>query len=111
VGHAKVLLGLDTAEEQGLVAERIRRENLTVRATERLVEAMKAGGQPGRKRKAGETPAVAGAVFADLEKRLQQHVGTRVRIVGKAEAGRIEIAYFSAEDLDRILKFLRLPAG
>src|SRR6202050_1344417 len=43
VGHAKVLLGLDRAEEQLLAAERIRKENLTVRATERLGESVRVG--------------------------------------------------------------------
>jgi ParB family chromosome partitioning protein len=109
VGHAKVLLGLDRAEEQLLAAERIRRENLTVRATERLVESMRSGTKRATKRKAAS--ATSEAIFADLEKRLQQHVGTRVRIVGKANAGKIEIQYFSPEDLDRILQLLRLPSG
>jgi ParB family chromosome partitioning protein len=109
VGHAKVLLGLDHAGEQVLAAERIRKENLTVRATERLVESMRAGSRPARKRKAAA--ATNEAIFADLEKRLQQHVGTRVRIAGKANAGKIEIHYFSAEDLERILQLLRLPSG
>jgi ParB family chromosome partitioning protein len=109
VGHAKALLGLDTAGEQLLAAERVRKENLTVRATERLVESMRAGARPGRKRRAAA--AGAEAIFADLEKRLQQHVGTRVRIVGKANAGKIEIEYFSPEDLNRILEMLRLPSA
>ena len=109
VGHAKVLLGLDRADEQSLAAERIRKENLTVRATERLIEEMRAGTKPARKRKAGS--ATGTAIFADLEKRLQQHVGTRVRIQGKADAGKIEIEYFSAADLDRILQMLRLPSA
>lgn len=108
VGHAKVLLGLSRAEEQLLAAERIRKENLTVRATERLVESMRAGSKHATKRKAAATSK---AVFADLEKRLQQHVGTRVRIVGKADAGKIEIQYFSPADLERILQLLRLPSG
>ncbi len=51
VGHAKALLGLDNAEEQTIAAERVRKENLTVRATERLVETMRAGTRPARKRK------------------------------------------------------------
>jgi ParB family chromosome partitioning protein len=109
VGHAKVLLGLSGAEEQMLAAERIRRENLTVRATERLVETMRAGSKPVSKRKSAAV--TSGAIFADLERRLQQHVGTRVRIVGKANAGRVEIAYFSPEDLNRILELLRLPSA
>ena len=109
VGHAKVLLGLDNAGEQLLAAERIRKENLTVRATERLVESMRAGTKPATKRKAAAVTNEA--IFADLEKRLQQHVGTRVRIMGKANAGKIEIQYFSPDDLDRILQLLRLPSA
>ena len=108
VGHAKVLLGLANAGEQMLAAERIRKENLTVRATERLVDSMRAGSKPATKRRA--IAVTNGAIFADLEKRLQQHVGTRVRIVGKANAGRIEVHYFSAEDLERILQLWRLPS-
>ncbi len=111
VGHAKVLLGLGSAEEQLLVAERIRKDSLTVRAAERLVEAMRAGAaRPDRKRRPSGGSGTS-AVFADLEKRLQQHVGTRVRIIGKPDSGRIEFHYFSAQDLDRILQLLRLPAG
>jgi len=109
VGHAKVLLGLASAEEQMLAAERVRKENLTVRATERLVESMRAGSKPATKRKAAAVSSEA--IFADLEKRLQRHVGTRVRILGKANEGKIEIQYFSREDLDRILQLLRLPQG
>jgi len=109
VGHAKALLGLTGAEEQLLAAERVRKENLTVRATERLVESLRAGGKPATKRKGAAS--TSSAVFADLEKRLQRHVGTRVKIAGKASKGKIEIHYFSPEDLDRILQLLRLPAG
>jgi ParB family chromosome partitioning protein len=109
VGHAKVLLSLASAEEQLLAAERIRKENLTVRAAERLVESLRAGSKPATKRKTA--PASSAAIFADLEKRLQRHVGTRVRISGKASAGKIELHYFSAEDLERLLKLLRLPSA
>jgi ParB family chromosome partitioning protein len=70
---------------------------------------MRAGSKPATKRKAAA--ATSEAIFADLEKRLQQHVGTRVRIIGKAGAGKIEIEYFSPEDLERILQLLRLPSG
>jgi ParB family chromosome partitioning protein len=107
VGHAKVLLALDDAKEQTLVAEKIRKDNLTVRATERLIAAMRAGSSatPGKLR-----PKTSTAVFADVEKRLQQHLGTRVRIVGKANAGKIEIHYFTPQDLERVLGIVRLPS-
>ena len=109
VGHAKVLLGLANAEEQLLAAERVRKENLTVRATERLIESLRAGTKPKGKQKTAS--ASANAILSDLEKRLQRHVGTRVRISGKADAGKIEIHYFSADDLERILKIVRLPSA
>jgi ParB family chromosome partitioning protein len=110
VGHAKVLLGLATAEEQTHAAEKVRKDGLTVRATERLVEAMRAGTKRPARRRAGSS--VAGNVaFDDLQKRLQQHLGTRVKISGRAEAGKIEIDYFSAADLDRLLQLLRLPSA
>jgi ParB family chromosome partitioning protein len=109
VGHAKALLGLARAEEQLLAAERVRKENLTVRATERLIESLRAGTSSRGKRKT--SPASANAIFSDLEKRLQRHIGSRVRISGKADAGKIEIHYFSADDLERILKIVRLPSA
>ena len=108
VGHAKVLLGLDNAKEQALVAEKVRKENLTVRATERLIVSMRTSEPAGKSR---SKSAAAGAIFADVEKRLQQHLGTRVRIVGKASAGKIEIHYFTAQDLDRVLQLVRLPGA
>ncbi|HUB66620.1 MAG TPA: ParB/RepB/Spo0J family partition protein [Candidatus Methylacidiphilales bacterium] len=109
-GHAKALLGLSGAEEQMLAADRVRKENLSVRATERLVESLRAGTKTPAKRKTAAVSSASEAIFIDLEKRLQQHLGTRVRIAGKENAGKIEIQYFSAADLERILQMLRLPS-
>ena len=109
VGHAKVLLGLPTAEEQTLAAEKIRKDHLSVRAAERLVESMRAGTKRHARLRRGVV--MSDAVFDDLQKRLQQHLGTRVKIHGKADVGRIEIEYFSPGDLDRLLKAFGLPAA
>jgi ParB family chromosome partitioning protein len=111
VGHAKVLLGLATAEEQERVAERVRRENLTVRETERLIESLRSGAHPGKKKTSRAAAPGSDAIFADLEKRLQQFIGTRVRFVGGVSSGKLEIHYFSAQDLERILRFLKLPSA
>jgi ParB family chromosome partitioning protein len=111
VGHAKVLLGLDRAEEQVHAAEKIRRDNLTVRATERLVESMRAGTKRPARRRRGGVAGGSAIVFDDLQKRLQQHLGTRVKISGKADAGKIEIDYFSPADLERLLKAFGLPSA
>jgi ParB family chromosome partitioning protein len=106
VGHAKVILGLTNEQEQVLAAELVIKDGLTVRQTEKLVESLLAGGRrPIRRTKA---TANSGA-FPDIAKRLQQVLGTRVRITGTANTGKIELQYFSAEDLNRLLKALGLP--
>jgi ParB family chromosome partitioning protein len=102
VGHAKVLLGLDKAEEQVLAADRIRRENLTVRATERLVDSLKVNAS----RPIRRLEPAKNRVPSDLERSLQHHLGTRVRLVGNAGQGRLELHFYSQADLDRLLKLL-----
>jgi ParB family chromosome partitioning protein len=104
VGHAKVLLGLDTKEEQLKTAELVVRDHLTVRQTEKLVESLQTTRPRSTKKTSSKT--VTEAAWTDLEKRLQQSVGTRVRISGSAETGKIEIQYFNADDLERLLKLL-----
>src|SRR4051812_31739504 len=107
VGHAKVLLALKSPEEQLLIAERILRRKSTVRATERLVARQLGIGKARRKpRSAGSNGS--NAVIGDLEERLQQHLGTHVKIQHGDKSGRIEIDYYGDEDLDRILELLGL---
>ena len=110
VGHAKVLLALKSAEEQLLVAEIVLRRKSTVRGTERLV-ARQLGISPKRKKPRGGNNNASSAVFDDLQERLQQHLGTHVKIQHGEKSGRIEIDYFGNEDLQRILSLLGLGQG
>jgi ParB family chromosome partitioning protein len=107
VGHAKVLLGLKAHDEQRLLAEKILRQSSTVRATERMVARQldKHGGTRRRKRAA----AVNSAALSDLENRLQQHLATHVTIHDGEKRGRIEIEYYGADDLERVVTRLGLP--
>ncbi|MFL6514979.1 MAG: ParB/RepB/Spo0J family partition protein [Chthoniobacterales bacterium] len=107
VGHAKVLLALKSPEEQLLIAERILRRKSTVRATERLV-ARQLGIGKARRKPRGAGSNGSNAVIGDLEERLQQHLGTHVKIQHGDKSGRIEIDYYGNEDLDRILELLGL---
>jgi len=91
-----VLLGLDNAGEQVLAAERVRKENLTFVPRNGWSNRCAPARSPPQSAK---PPRHKRGDLRRLEKRLQQHVGTRVRIVGKAGAGKIEIQYFSPEDL------------
>jgi ParB family chromosome partitioning protein len=110
VGHAKVLLALKSAEEQLLVAETVLRRKSTVRATERMVARQLGIVRPRRKTR-GSNLNGNGTAVADLQERLQQHLGTHVKIHHSDKGGRIEIDYYGNEDLDRIISLLGLTSS
>lgn len=105
VGHAKVILGLGTQDEMMLVGERVLKDQLTVRQTEKLVESLQTT-KPKRSKHGKSAAAPSNAAWADLEKRLQRQLGTRVRLSGTAQTGKIELEFFSADELDRLLRLL-----
>jgi ParB family chromosome partitioning protein len=110
VGHSKVLLALKDPEEQLMVAETILRRSATVRATERLVARHLGTTRPRRRRQTG-AETVTSAAIDDLQNRLQEHLGTRVRLQHGEKRGRIEIEYYGDDDLQRVLAALGLPAS
>ncbi len=110
VGHAKVLLALKIPEEQLLAAETVLRRSATVRATERLVARQLGIGKSRRKQRA-TGPASSSAAIEDLQNRLQQHLGTHVRIHHGEKRGKIEIEYYGNDDLQRVVTALGLEAS
>lgn len=104
-GHARALLGLLTPEHQRQLAKRIVEENLSVRQVETIVNRSNA-----HKRKPKRARHLSPEVI-DLENQLTQHLGTQVRIIPRKDQkqGRIEIHYFSLDDLDRVLEKFSLP--
>ena len=102
-GHARALLGLEIQEEQLRVAERIVEENLSVRQTEDLVRQINNPPRTSPKsKKQGNN-----VFYKDLERRMAEVLGTKVRISQKEPGkGRIEISYFSEDELDRIYTML-----
>lgn len=105
VGHAKVILGLNSPEEMSLVGERVLKDQLTVRQTEKLVESLQTT-KPRRAKSAKSAGKPSTAEWSDLEKRIQRQLGTRVRLSGTASTGKIELEFFSADELDRLLRLL-----
>jgi ParB family chromosome partitioning protein len=99
MGHARALLGIGSAAELIAAAERVVREGLSVRETERLVQARR---RPRATRKSSSRAAEQ-AVVEDLQRRL----GTKVRLADRGGKGTLEIDFFSYEDLERILALLR----
>ncbi|MFN3322842.1 MAG: ParB/RepB/Spo0J family partition protein [Bryobacteraceae bacterium] len=99
MGHARAILGLPTAELQIESARKAADQGLSVRQVERLVQQLLI--EPGTKEPKPE-PRQDPNVRAAVEE-LERTLGTRVRIVERSpKSGRIEIEYYSPEELDRI---------
>lgn len=110
-GHAKVLLGLATEEEQALLARQAVRDGLSVRGLEALIRKEK---KPAKKPRAERSDIPAEHVRYLVEQ-LHEKFGTSVTLSpcktlanGKKTKGRIELDFYSAEDLDRLLTLLGL---
>jgi len=97
-GHARCLLSLPSAELQREVAEKAIAQGWSVRQVERTTQRMTEDRKPKHVDEVASDPNVKVAI-----EEMQRVLGTKVRIVEKAkQKGRIEIDYYSAEDLDRI---------
>ena len=105
-GHARSLLGVESSQQQTNLWRRIIKEGLNVRETEAMVRkiAQKSTGKAG-----GTFRASTKSVYVrNLEERLMTVFGTRVQLKqtsGKSK-GRIEIDYYSAEDLERLIEII-----
>jgi len=102
MGHARALLSLDNAVRIKEARDQVIRKQLSVRQTETLVKKLKGGAQKSVPRKAKVDPELA-----DLAARLQRSLGTKVTILPQArggKGGKIEINYYSAEELERLLE-------
>lgn len=97
-GHARCLLSLPAADLQREVAERAVAQGWSVRQIERTTQKMLEGRQAKHVDEVETDPNVKAAI-----QELERVLGTKVKIVEKAkQKGRIEIEYYSTDDLDRI---------
>jgi ParB family chromosome partitioning protein len=97
-GHGRCLLSLPTVEHQREVAEKAVTNAWSVRQTERVTQKMMEGRTPKRVDEVETDPNVKAAI-----QEMQRVLGTRVRIIeGAKKKGKIEIEFYSQEDLDRI---------
>ncbi len=103
-GHARAILGLTIPEEQKITAERVAKEHLSVRQTEKLVRDLT---RPGKHKARVQANPVDEAILMDLAEQLKNTLGTKVTIrpTGK-KGGKIEIEYYSDDDLDRLFTTL-----
>jgi ParB family chromosome partitioning protein len=105
MGHARALLGLSGEEHQRALAEKAVAQGLSVRQVERMVR------RATEEREAKEvTPESADPNVAAAIREMEQALGTKVKILDRGnQKGRIEIEYYSAEDLERIYACIVRP--
>lgn len=101
MGHGRTLLGLRKKEQISLVAERILKEELNVRQLEKLVQ--KINQDVPRETKPEKRKDL---FLAERESNLRDYFGTNVSIKKTKNKGKIEIEFFSEDDLERILDLL-----
>jgi ParB family chromosome partitioning protein len=104
MGHARALLALDDDLDRLRLAERIVREELSVRRVEALVRDGAGVAEPQRKSNPRKTPQIQA-----LESELRGLLGTKVSIQDRRGKGRILVEYYSPEEFERILDLLRGP--
>jgi ParB family chromosome partitioning protein len=103
IGHAKAILQVDDARLQYQIAKKIVNSGLSVREAEALSRKGSAGAASRSGKKSAKDPQIA-----SLEEKLRHSLGTKVTLIHKSnkKGGKLEIEYYSLEELDRLLDIL-----
>ena len=102
-GHARALLAIENPEEQYNIAQKVFDEKLSVRDVEKLVKNLH---KPEKAKKKIDDEALK-IIYQEIEEKLKQALSTKVSITGKEKgAGKMEIEFYSHEDLDRLVDLL-----
>lgn len=103
-GHGKVLLTIDDGQIQYELAQQVIDEKLSVRELERLIKRIS-------EKKNDSVNSIDNEInpyYKDIKNQLQNYFGTKVNISNKRNKGKIEIEYYSEDDLQRILDIINM---
>lgn len=105
-GHARALISIENEEQQKQLAERIFDEKLSVREVEKIVKGILNPAE--KKPQKEELPQSIQYIYEDIEKKLEEKLSRKVEInaKGKDGSGKIEIEFYSNDDLDRLIDAL-----
>ena len=101
-GHARALLGAPNQTLQRQAAKAVLEKGLSVRQTEALVKALQK-----EKKETPQEDNVLAIYLADIEKNLGSQLGRKVHIQHKGKKGKVELEYYSEDDLDALLRLLQ----
>jgi ParB family chromosome partitioning protein len=103
MGHAKALMGVEGTARQLEIWQKILARGLSVRETEQLAAARKLPPTL----PSPDQPSSEEIYFSDVSERLSRRLGTRVQIKRRGKKGRLEIEFYSDNDLERLLEMLQ----
>lgn len=107
-GHARALLGIEDTEKQYAAAQKIFDEKLSVRETEKLVKKSQQENELPARERTKKIDSKMEVICQDLEEKMKMILGTKVAIHQKdGKKGKIEIEYYSMDELDRIVDLIR----
>lgn len=102
-GHARAIISIEDPEQQYIIAQKIFDEKLNVRDVEKLIKNMN---KPLKNKKVDEKNI--DFIYKDIEEKLKQKLSTKVSISSKDNgSGKMEIEFYSNEDLERIMEAFR----
>ena len=105
-GHGRTLLAVEDGEQQYILATKIMDEKLSVRETEKLVKKFLSAKEETEKQVVPVNPT-ENLIYRDLEEKLKNKIGTKVSVNRKNNGkGKIEIEYYSQDELERIIDML-----
>jgi ParB family chromosome partitioning protein len=102
-GHARALLSIDESRERIKIAKKIAEENFSVRETEDLIKTYSSKAK--EKRNNSKNQEINPAIN-HIEEQLKKALGTKVKIKGDERRGKIEIDFYSEDELERILEII-----
>ena len=103
-GHGRTLLSLNNEDLQYEIAQKVIDEEMSVRQLESLIKSLTANKKENKKEKVKDL----NPYYKDIREKLQDYFGTKVNLTSKKNKGKIEIEYYSEEDLQRILDIIKL---
>lgn len=101
-GHGRSLLAISDNNLQYTIAQKIIDENLNVRQVEKLIKTLQ-----NTKNERKENSRDIGIYYKDIKEQLEGYFNTKINITNNNNKGKIEIEYYSEEDLERILELIK----
>lgn len=103
-GHGRALLAITDSKLQCELAQNVIDDKLSVRELEFLIRKLKTKSEPSKSKAQKET----NPYYKEVIEKLENYFGTKVNVTNKNNKGKIEIEYYSEEDLQRILEIINL---